>query len=156
MNNSTIKPGVSILVFAVLISSFLLVCTACWKTTSYLVDFTLQKQIYTQNRYFMEGIMRWAITWIKSEWDVLDNISHQQKKVTYSLHDWPKSIEHLKDCVPKLSIQNDIPDTRIIEVTLSGEQINILKAQCKLTRRVLQVADTTEFSFWVHDWHIGS
>ncbi len=156
MNKKTTKHGVSILVFAVLISSFLLICTGVWKSTTYLVDFALQKQVYIQNRYFLEGVMRWVIRWIQIEWNMLEQMLLSNEKVTYSLKDWPKNSEHLKTYVPKVTIQRYTPDTYKLKVKLVSEQKCILKATCNLTRHQIHQKGTTEFYFSVHNWNIGT
>jgi len=169
MNTETVRPGVSILVFAILMSSFLLVCTGVWKTTTYLVDFAFQKQVYTQKRYVTEGIMRWICTWAISRWQELEGMLGHRQEITYMLRDVPSIIEHLKEFHIKITIFNLGYSERniahrgteyeskdfCIKIVCVKDTFTFFKGQCNITRRVVQSGDFEHTSFWVHDWHIG-
>jgi len=155
MNDRAVKPGISILIFVVLISSFLLVCTGVWRTTAYLVNFTLQRQVYIQNRYCIEGVMRWALRWAVSEWDVLGGVLDQKEKIFCSLNNWPFEIEHLKSCKITITIRSDKPNTCHIEAMLLRDKMVVFKSHCKLFRHSFFSSDASEYSFLVHDWSSG-
>lgn len=155
MNNRNYEPGISLFICVILISLLLMFCTGVWKTTSYLVDFTLQKQIYVQNRYIIEGIMRLVIKWTISSWIDLHKALQYQNQITYSFYHLPTSIEHLKDYRSYIIIQRNLAtDMLYIEVVLSKEQDTILKAHCNLMRS--EVFSTSNYYFRVCNWHIGT
>lgn len=148
------KPGISILACVLLISTFLLVSIGVWKTTVYLVDFVVQKQVYIQKRYIIEGIMRLVVKDVSLNWQELHQILQQRnKEVTYSIKNLPITIEHLKNCSSNIMIECKTADMLEIKIALLRETSCLLNAHCNLAR--IQ-KNNTQYYFRLQDWYVGA
>lgn len=154
MSNISCKHGMTILIFVVLTGSFLLTCTGVWRTTSYLVDFAFQKQVHYQNRYFIEGIMRWAIRWLVQDWQAVVELLDRKDKITISLEDWPIVIERLVSCSPSLTLERHRNEGITLEVRGHGA-LEGLVGRCTITRLNGSEVEATKPIYTIQHWSVG-
>jgi hypothetical protein len=122
------QQGITLLLFAVLISSGMLLCLSAWKATTYFVDFSLEKELYLQNSAYVEGIMRYAVRVLEPKmWQ--DNVP-----VTVTIRELPCMLERFKNIHIELVAKPAGPVARAVTVTCMQEGVAVARARCVVTR----------------------
>lgn len=96
MKSNSIKQGSMMLLVVVLMSILLVLCTRMWRTTAYVVDISLQKQIHMQKKWALRGILKCGIEAAKKDFSALAQYIKEQGILILPLNSYTFDIPHLR------------------------------------------------------------
>ncbi len=151
------KPGSAFLILLFIMMSLLLYVGTVWRTTSYLVEISLQREKYEQRYLAAYALLQWSLALCKQEFDTI-----QQKTTTNPLvipiKKWPPIESALYSGTIEFTQKN--MDHLEVCVHLSDSSQNIVRSlSCTVERSIndLEQEDTNKkptAHYRVYDWKI--
>lgn len=95
MKSNSMKQGSMMLLVVILMSILLVLCTRMWRTTAYVVDISLQKQLHMQKKWALKGILTCGIEAAKTDFNALAEQINEHGSITLLLNSYSFDIPHL-------------------------------------------------------------
>ncbi len=147
MNNN--QPGVSMIVFLMVMFGLMIAITHVWRTITYSVDIVFSRQASYQALYCAEGIRVWAVEFVKHNFSNLcKDLQVKSDSLIFELK-WPIEVPLLTDAVCKISLQRIDDDA--FKVTAMCNHVN---ASCATTCLIRKNDKDSKESFILSKWSI--
>jgi len=138
MKMSFYNNGSALILILSFFSIALIICTQVWRSTTYMVELSIQKQDYLQKIMIAEGVFRYMAKYIHTHFlHIVKKLTHFNDGITVELSDWPGT-PVAKKYTPLILIKR-LEDTRIallVQLHEHGvkETVSLLKGDIVLNK----------------------
>ncbi len=94
MKRTALQTGSMMLLVVMLMSIVLALCTRMWRSTAYVVDISVQKQLYMQKKWAVRGLLNCGIHACKTDFSSLLSHIKEQGTITMPITSYTFGIPH--------------------------------------------------------------
>lgn len=131
---STVKQTGSMMLLVVMLMSIVLVmCTRMWRSTAYVVDIAVQKQVYLQKKWAVRGLLSCGIRACRTDFSLLQAQIKEQGTITVPIASYIFDQPHLAQYTSLLIFKGINASTILITAQLREDKKIIIEESIEIS-----------------------